>query len=278
MASKPAQAMDVQVIVERGVREYQAGRFVTAIAQWQQALPQINATNNLEHRTIVLENLARAHRQIGDFSASLADWEQVVQLYQHQGDRQALGRALTEQAQVYGQLGQHRQAIALLCGEDSKACADNSALQLARSLNDGAGEAAALGSLGEAYRVTGNYFQAQQQLEESLALLEADPSLAPYQAAILNSLGNTYSAQFIANARRAQAAAERGDLDDEQRLFATAATQQQQAIELLQRSASMAQYENAPLEQMRSQLNLIPLYNESAQISLAQQTWNTVNR
>ena len=274
---RPAQARDASTFVEAGVQEYQAGDFLAAIAQWQQALTQIESSN-LEHRSIVFENLARAQRQVGAFSEAVTNWDQAAQLYQHQGNQQALGRARTEQAQVYGQLGQHRRAIALLCGKDSENCAGDSALQLARNLNDQAGEAAALGSLGESYRVTGNYPQAQQLLEQSLGLIETAEELSPYQAAVLNSLGNTYGAQANASTRRAQAAAERGDLDDEARLAEAAVAQRQRAIELLQRSSTIAERETALPEQMQAQLNLIPLYQDSNQATLVNQAWKRANR
>ncbi len=54
--------------------------------------------------------------------------------YQQQGNQQQLGRSLTELAQAYSSIGQHRQAIALLCGEqgnDKKECSANSAIALA---------------------------------------------------------------------------------------------------------------------------------------------------
>ena len=101
-----------------------------------------------------------------------------------------MGRMLTEQAQSYMRLGQYREGIALLCGiltpppapplqgEGSNflasssssssspsslsspsfppSCLPGSALQIAITYSDKLGEAAAIGSLGDAYRLKGS--------------------------------------------------------------------------------------------------------------------------
>lgn len=271
-----AQASDLPSLVQSGVDDYRSGEYTRAIATWQQALDTVDA-DNLTHQSILLENLARAHRQIGQFSQEIGYWEQTIDRYEQLGDLQALGRSLTEQAQAYNQLGQHRRALALLCGESMDSCNQSSALHIARAFTDAVGEAAALGSLGTTYRLTGHYNQAIIALNESLAAIEvAGTDDFNTQAAVLNSLGNTYAAQAQVSRRRAQSAAQRGDLQsDVTRLTTQAEEQSQKAIQFLRRSYDAAQADNTVAVQVRSLLSLIPLYqtlNQSTDTIQAQQT------
>lgn len=100
--------------VEQGVEHYQAGKFTEAIALWQKVLPQIIGA---KERAVVYSNLALAYRQIGQLGEAIANWQQAIQIYQHQDDQAArsqLPKLLTEQAQAYNELGQNRQAIKIL--------------------------------------------------------------------------------------------------------------------------------------------------------------------
>ncbi len=273
----PAQAQTAQSLVEAGVTQYEAGDYQSAIATWQQALVNLNP-ENLTHQSILLENLARAHRQIGNFSEEIGDWEQAIDHYQQLGDWQALGRARTEQSQAYSRLGQHRRAIALLCGDTPDTCTSDSALHIARALSDVSGEAAALASLGEAYRLTGNYKQALRLLEQSLPIIENNLDNPTYQAAVLSSLGNTHSALAQVSNRRAESAIKRGDKGDAKTLTAKATEDTEVAIAFLQRSANIAKANNKILAYVRSQLNLIPLYQRTGQTATARQTWQTARQ
>ncbi len=276
-----AQANDLPALVQSGVDAYGAGNYREAIATWQQALDQVEA-DNLADQSILLENLARAHRQTGQFSEEIRHWEQVIQRHEDLGDLTALGRAVTEQAQAYNHLGQHRRALALLCGEavsgeaisDTNSCSMSSALHIAQATTDTIGEVAALGSLGETYRLTGDYDQAIITLQQSLAIVgDGNPQ---FQAAILNSLGNTYGALAEVSRRRARALAQRGDSRGETVLMAEADNQTQQAIDFLQRSNGVAS--QAVDAQVRAQLNLIPLYQRLNQTEAAADAMKTVQQ
>ncbi len=271
------QAQDAPSLVQSGVTQYQAGDYDDAIANWQKALAEVEP-DNLAHQSILLENLARAHRQLGRFSEEIENWEQAIQRYEQLGDLQSLGRARTEQSQAYSRLGQHRRAIALLCGDNIDTCAQDSALHIARSLTDASGEAAALASLGEAYRLTGNYEQALTLLQQSLLIIETNLDNPLYQSSILNSLGNTHSALAQVSTRRALAAAKRGDSQDERALTEKANEQTQQAIAFLQRSIEIAQGNAVIAVQVRAQLNLIPIYQRSGQAEAASQVWQATRQ
>ncbi|EKV00456.1 hypothetical protein Lepto7375DRAFT_2570 [Leptolyngbya sp. PCC 7375] len=270
-----AQAIDIPGLVQSGVDDYRAGEYNRAIATWQQALEAVEP-DNLTHQSILLENLARAHRQIGQFSQEITYWEQAIDRYEQLGDLQALSRSLTEQAQAYNQLGQHRRALALLCGETITDCNQGSALQISQALTDAGGEAAALGSLGETYRLTGNYEQAIVALNQSLTVIEVvGTDRFNARAAVLNSLGNTYAAQAQVSRRRAESADTQGDLRAVRELTERANTQTQQAVKFLRQSYNAAKNTSGVAAQVRSLLNLIPLYqslNQANDVSQAQQT------
>ncbi len=154
-----AQSSNPSQLVQRGVELYQAGDISGAIAQWETALSSYRNTNNRPELAIVLENLARAYQQIGQIDKAINYWNQVITAYREMGNRQQVGRMLVEQAQAYSSSGQHRRAIAILCNPSGSenTYAKDSALQIARETKDRTLEAAALGSLGNAYRFRGDY-------------------------------------------------------------------------------------------------------------------------
>ena len=180
IASIPSQEPYSQV-VQQGVERYQAGKFTEAIALWQQVLPQITGAKD---RAAVHTNLALAYRKIGQLGEALAHWEQAIQIYQHQDDqaaRRQLPQLLTEQAQVYNELGQNRRAIKIL----------QSAVELAKQIPDSRTQAATLGALGNAYWAVGNYEQALLSHQASLKIAR-QLNTPDYIASSLNNLGNLY--------------------------------------------------------------------------------------
>jgi tetratricopeptide (TPR) repeat protein len=268
-----AQAETPSQLVQQGVERYQAGDYQNAIAHWQEALKTYTDTNNLADKAIVLENLARAYQQIGHFEQAIQDWEQVIAYYRQLGDLQQVGRMLTEQAQAYNSLGQHRQAIALLCGmaegtsaENAPAastCRPGSALQIARQHNDSLGEVAALGSLGEAYRLAGNYEPAIDYLKQAQAINHPD-----YQASILNSLGNAYVSRAQLWTRRANSALIRGATPRARQFKDKATEDYQQALLNYRHSLQLAQTQGDRAGQVRVLLNWLRLHNQQPALTL----------
>jgi tetratricopeptide (TPR) repeat protein len=148
-------AQATNVSVQPGLERYQAGDFQGAIAIWNNAL---NNRPSNEEQIKLYKYLARVYSQVGQVDRAIASLNQLIAHYQNTGDRVQLGRMLTEQAQAYSSLGQQRKAIAILCGEQTEPdCAKESALAIARQQSDPLGEAAGLGSLGNVYRLQGDY-------------------------------------------------------------------------------------------------------------------------
>ena len=121
----------------------------------------------------------------------------------------------TELAQVYSNLGQPRKAIALLCGKGVESieleCITESAVQIASQYNDKDGKVAALGVLGEVYRLIGNY-------DRAIVYLQAAQKEIPDNFLVLNSLGNTYINRAQLRELQAKSAAKIG-LDDKESEF-----------------------------------------------------------
>ena len=207
VAAAPAN-VDSQ-LVQQGIKQYQAGDFPGAIQSWQTALT-VDQRYDREDRVTVLKYLARAYQQVGRIDQAIAQMEPVIAYYRQMKDTQQVGRMLTEQAQLYSGLGQQRRVIASLCGQGISGCNKDSALEIARRQRDSLGEVAALGSLGNAYRLQGEYDRAIQYLEKSLEIAKRIENKV-YIASTLNGLANTYASLAKRNNRRAQLATLAGD-------------------------------------------------------------------
>jgi CHAT domain-containing protein len=281
VSSLQAQGSDGDRLVSLGVKEYQQGQYQAAIAFWQQALSSYQATEDNPNTVIVLENLARASQQIGHTEQAIAFWSQVIEQYQQTGNKQKLGRSLTEQAQAYSSLGQHRQAIAILCGESNvqEQCSVDSAIAIAQATADPLGEVAAQGSLGEAYRLRGDYTQAVGYLKASLKIAQAINN-KQLQMSALTSLGNTYSSLAQVSYRRAESAISRGDIyglrgaeyatDSPVMILRREGKQQDKsALDYFQTSLKLATQQDNSREQVRSLISSLPIYYRLQDLSAA---------
>lgn len=265
-------------LVQQGVDRYQAGDYRGAVTLWQNALQKFELTHYPGNIAIVRENLARAYQQLGQTEQAIAQWQQVVRLYQDSGDQAQLGRALTEQAQLYSQIGQLRRAIELLCNADLTGdCTPNSALQLAQTIHDPVLQAAALGSLGNAYRLIGEYNAAQKDLEASRAIAVTLKQPA-YEISALNSLGILYNTLAQVDDRKAENATQSGEDREAQRFQTQAKHLNQQAVEVLQVSFQLARNQNNALEQLRSRQAVIPVYYRLGLFDQAAAAWQQANQ
>ncbi|MGB7251964.1 MAG: CHAT domain-containing protein, partial [Phormidesmis sp.] len=134
---------------------------------------------------------------------------------------------------------------------------------------DRSAQVAALGSLGEAYRLSGNSASALAYLERGKTISGelSDPVLS---AAIFNSLGNTAFSSAQANYRRASEADTIGDLASARSQQADAETLNAAAIEYFQQSYDLAVSQQDVAAQMRSLLSLIPAYERADNLAAAQ--------
>ena len=277
-----ARAVDAQQLVQTGVDRYQGGKFIEAIAPWLSAYTVYEAAQDSSALAIVSENLARAYQQMGQTSTELSYWERAITSTQKLGNAQKLGRLLTEQAQAYSRLGQHRRAIAILCGEltnegflvtdiESSICNPSSALTIAEVANDTVGQVAALGSLGEAYRLIGEVRAGASLLEQGVSI-SRESDLPVLESALLNSLGNASVSLAQVGYRRAEEAKSRGDLEADS--FQTQADSfNLDAIKRFQQSYQLSLKLDEKTDQLRSLISLISAYDRAGNAAESQRHW-----
>ena len=251
VAAAPA---NVDQLVQQGVKQYQSGDFPEAIQSWQTAL-NVDQRYDGEDRVTVLKYLARAYQQVGRIDQAIAQMETVVAYYRQKKDTQQVERMLTEQAQLYSGLGQQRRSITILCGQGISGCNKDSALETARRQRDSLGEVAALGSLGNAYRLQGEYERAIQYLEKSLEIAKRIENRV-YTASTLNGLANTYASLAKRDNRRAQLATLAGD-QTAQKFQQNAVGNDIKAAQYFEDSLRLARAQKDRQSELRSLLGLI---------------------
>ena len=269
-----AQSSEPSLLVRQGVELYQQGSFPAAVSVWATALQEYQNAENTLNEAIVRENLARAYQQLGRVELAIENWQGAINNHRQLGDERKVGRLLSEQAQAYSSLGQQRQAIALLCGSPeakNNDCLPQTALAIAQQQGDRLGETAALGSLGEVFRLRGNYAAALTYLQASLKLTQ-ELDNQDYQVATLNGLGNVYESLGRLSNRRAELAEQIGDLTQAEKLKQKALQEDLQAIERYEQSGAIAREIGDRLGQMRSLLNQLPIYYSQAKMTAAEST------
>jgi tetratricopeptide (TPR) repeat protein len=267
-----AQATPEQ-LVQEGVNLYKSGNYRGAIPPWKTALTQYQQANDLVNSAIVLENLARVHQRLGQTEDALRYWEQAIAVQQNRKNVAEIGRLVVEQAQVYSQMGQPRQAIALLCNaSDVNRCSANSAIALLKSQKSPE-LTAAFGSLGEAYRFNGENKAAIAVLNQSLTTARAQNQVR-YQMTTLNSLGNAYISVALRHYQRAESAAQSGDRTIADTFRQRAQTDDRQALDYLQQARKLAQTQAQSQTELRSLLSILPIHSRLNQNNEATSTLN----
>ena len=249
---------------QQGLERYQRGDFQGAITQWEllRNAAWNNALNqNPTDQVVLLKYLARVYSQVGQFEQAIASLNPVIANYQKIGDRVQLGRMLTEQAQAYSSLGQQRKAIAILCGEQPE-CKEESALAIARQQSDPLGEAAGLGSLGNIYRLQGDYEAALRSLNKSLEIAEKLQNAA-YVIAAKNGLGNTYANLAKRDDRYAEFATKTGDQTATNKFTQQARESDRRAIQSFEAVVITARQQNNLTQESQALLNLATSYQRS---------------
>ncbi|MDZ8257038.1 CHAT domain-containing protein [Nostoc sp. ChiQUE01b] len=262
-----AQTPNVTALVEQGIKDYHAGDFVNAIKNWREALNQDK--NNPSVTAVVNENLARAYQKIGENKAAIASLSAAINDYNTVNNIQQVGRMKSELAQVYSNLGQPRKAIALLCGKlidksessenqpSQEKCTPESAEQIATKYNDKRGHVAALGILGEAYRLIGSYDQAIKHLDIAQQLAPESKFL------VFNSLGNAYKSRGQLRELQADSAKKASIFSKEKEFTQSSQEDYDRAYQYFQDSIKLARNEKQPLAEMRGLLNFIQLASQT---------------
>ena len=269
-APAQAQTLSVDQRVQQGGSHYQNGELQTAIEYWHQALGDM-LPDATDEKGIVLQYLANAYRQIGNERQAIVQLDQAIATYQQTHNTLQVGRLLTAQADAYSAIGQHRRAIALLCevekADSEEQCSVASALGIARAQKDVLGQAAALGTLGNTYRLQGRYEQAIQAFTTSLEMA-AQLNQVSYQAAALNGLGNVYASLARRSHRYAQLANQSNDQRASERFQQATHQHNQKAIVYYERSLESTLAQGDRLSELQTRLNLIEAYYQQSQTDM----------
>jgi CHAT domain-containing protein len=266
----PGQQISPGQQVQQGIEQYQQQDYSGAIATWKQALERYQSAQDRPNSAIVLENLARLSQTIGQQADAIAYWERAINLYRQVQNPQALNRAMTEQAQVYNRLGQHRQAISLLCGWESEVtnCFNESSLAIARQIQDATGQIAALGSLGEAYRDRGAYNPAINAFEQALKIAR-DHSDQRFQSILLTNLGKGYADRAQLSYRQAILAADIGQTNSAKTFEEEGLKDDQKALQFFQESLFLPMTLQDVSLHFDSLMNAIPSAHRTQKTTLA---------
>jgi len=268
-----AQAPNPNSLVERGIQDYKNGNFRSAVKHWELALTQYK--NNPSATAVVNENLGRVYQKIGEDTAAIESLSAAIRDYEAVKDIKQVGRMQTELAQVYNNLGQPRRAIALLCrkpenkskssanqgveSEDKEIKCISTTVEIAIKYKDKRGQIAALGVLGEAYRLTGNY-------DRAIEYLHAAHKLAPDNFLVLNNLGNAYKNRAELLEFRANSAKQARLKDKETEFNQKSAGDYNQARQYFHESIKFARGEKQSIAQMQGLLNFIQLTAQTNKI------------
>ena len=262
----PAQA-DGLKRTETGLTYYQSGNYPAAIETWKQALKEIADPNQ---QAALLENLARTYQKIGQAQPEIDAWNQLVTLHRLLQNQSALARILTEKAQALSRQGQAQNALVLLCDQSNlQACGETSAIGLARKVGDQRTEAASLGSLGEVYRLQGDYDRAIEVLESALKLA-TELKIPTFVAAANNSLGNTLSNRAATRYRKSVAFAVQDPVESK-KLTQHGQQFDRQALHYYQ--ASLDQPTIDRVTQLQALTNVIPIYQRLNEEAAANRYW-----
>ncbi len=218
-------------LVQKGKLYYQSGQYAIAIATWQQAADiYVKQGDRLNH-AVVLQNLALAHQQLGQWQQANPAIALSIEILQADSQQSKL---LAQALNIYGniQLAQGKAQAALETWQKAAATYEQSGdkdgalrskinqSQALRSLGlypkakdmlqqvqielherpESSLKAASLLNLGDTLRLSGDFQAAKIILQESLAIAKKLNDFAIVADALM-SLGNTaYSAQQTAEA------------------------------------------------------------------------------
>lgn len=266
-------------LLETGLTQYQTGDYSGAIVTWQKALQE---TSNEFQQAQILDNLARTYHQIGQAQPEIETWNQLIALHQRTQNKSAMARILTEKAQALSRQGQSPQAGVMLCDHvDVQRCGEKSAIGIARQIGDRSTEAASLGSLGEVYRLQGDYAKAIEVLQLALNLA-TELKIPTFQTAANQSLGNTYS-NWAATRYRKSAVFAVQDPAESQKLIQQGNELDRKSLQYYQNS--LAQIQPHPLRSdparpvenlgvyFQALTHMIPIYQRLGDRAAVQRTW-----
>ncbi|MBI5944905.1 MAG: tetratricopeptide repeat protein [Chloroflexi bacterium] len=163
----------------RGAIIYMKGNLREGLSLLDQAEHIFRSDKNLPGLAMTLARRGVAYRFIGDFTASLQDANEVIEMTEARDDLQTLyAEALRVKGLALYRLGQARQAVDFF----------EKSLNLYYRLNDTSSIPILLMETGMIYNALGNYAEAGASYERALQIWRKEGNLS-WQANLLNNLG-----------------------------------------------------------------------------------------
>ena len=274
------------IVLENLARVYQQiGQTEQAIAFWSQVIEQYQQVGNQKQLGRSLTEEAQGYSSLGQhrqaislLCASRGEWRREAYtkaLASHRPKVYPLGSPLGHSPNQ--QDSPNKSSVINSAAKNE--CQPGSAIAIAQQTKDPLGEVAAQGSLGEAYRLRGDYTQAVGYLKASFKTTQAiaNPQL---EMSALNSLGNTYSSLAQISYRRAESAVSRGDIYGSRgaeyatdspvmQLRAEGKQQDKLALNYFQDSLAIAKEQQSSSEQVRNLISSLPIYYRLGDLSAA---------
>jgi len=227
-----AQNNNPESLLEQARRLYQQGQFQAAIELLRQATDTFTAIENSSGQAQSLNFQGQVYLAQGQPKTAAESFAAAATIYEEAGDNQGVVKSQINQAQALRRAGLYRRALATIeQANDSLTEEPDSLLK-----------AIALRSLGITQRLVGDLNDAEETIEKSLAIAQAENSPEDISAAYL-MLGNI-------SKDRANKAQERSETREVQGNF-------QQADEYYQQAADNATTSNAKIEAQLNQLSLL---------------------
>ncbi|MCU0537193.1 MAG: tetratricopeptide repeat protein, partial [Hydrococcus sp. Prado102] len=244
--------------LEQARSAYLGGQYQQAIAILENYLK----TSENEVPAEVYRYLGAAYQQIGQLSQAIENADKAIALYRDKEDansRRQLATVTVEQAQAYLGLGQNQKAIALL----------EQAIAIVDDVQNREISARAQGVLGNAYLQSGDYPQAIEAYEQTLAIAR-DKNWVAIESAALNNL-TTASSRLAGKYRRdARLANQEKDESEARRLEQSAVKQERHARNYAFSAVAASQTSNIETT-VRALLNLLPFLEPSEASQRSQQ-------
>ncbi|HIK18881.1 MAG TPA: tetratricopeptide repeat protein [Leptolyngbyaceae cyanobacterium M33_DOE_097] len=145
------------LLLQKGLQQYDAGQYQAAIKTWQQALAQYRAINNRNGEAQVLTNLGLTYAVLEQYPKSIDYFEQALSVARAIGNRKIEAQALSNLGDLYSALSQLPKAIRYY----------EQALPIYRTVQNAYGEARVLNNLGTAYTALTQYDKAKGYFEQA---------------------------------------------------------------------------------------------------------------